>query len=99
MISRQLGDQLLILQGTAVGAGGIDDSSIVFKINKDGTGYAVLRYFDRGSADGVEPSGTLIEGSDGALCGTTFLGGSSGNGMVFRPARDDLRPPVVVPII
>jgi len=51
MISRQLGDQLLILQGTAVGAGGMDDSGIVLTINKDGTGYAVLRYFDRGSAD------------------------------------------------
>src|SRR6266849_8889122 len=41
--------------------------------------------------DGVEPSGTLIEGSDGALCGTTFWGGSSGNGIVFRLALDDLK--------
>ncbi len=89
MISRQLGDQLLILQGTAEGAGGMDDSGIVFTMNEDGTGYAVLRYFDRGSAGGVEPSGTLIEGSDGAFCGTTFWGDSRGNGMVFRLARDD----------
>jgi hypothetical protein len=51
MISRQLGDQLLILQARAVGAGGIDDSGIVFTINKDGTGSAVLRYFNRSSAE------------------------------------------------
>ena len=43
------------LYGTT-GAGGTDESGIVFTMNKDGTGYAVLRYFAGGS--GVESTRT-----------------------------------------
>jgi hypothetical protein len=40
----------------------------VFKLNKDGTGYAVLHSFD--GEDRSSPSG-LVQGRDGALYGTT----------------------------
>ncbi|WP_109831016.1 choice-of-anchor tandem repeat GloVer-containing protein [Reichenbachiella versicolor] len=33
--------------------------------------------------DGEDPSGALIEGSDGLLYGTTFSGGNSDNGVIF----------------
>ena len=49
------------LYGTAEG-GGINESGIVFMVNKDGTGYTVLKYFDGGSGEGMDPRGGLIEG-------------------------------------
>jgi len=35
-------------------------------------------------ADGVFPEGELIQGTDGALYGTTFLGGTHDGGTVFK---------------
>jgi len=74
---------------------------LVFKLNKDGSGSAVLHVFlglDKGG-DGKEPQG-LIEASDGVLYGTTRNGGSPGgvlalaglssvgNGTVFKLNKD-----------
>jgi uncharacterized repeat protein (TIGR03803 family) len=75
------------LYGTAV-AGGTDESGIVFTMNQDGTVYRVLRYFVGGTGDGKGPNGTLIEGSDGALYGTTVFGGSNNRGTVFTLNKD-----------
>ena len=75
------------LYGTAV-AGGIDQSGIVFTMNKDGTGYSVLRYFTGGNGDGKDPQGTLIEGTGGALYGTTLFGGTSDQGTVYTLNKD-----------
>jgi uncharacterized repeat protein (TIGR03803 family) len=72
----------------------------VFKVNKDGSGYAVLHRFTGGDADGIEPWGGLVEGLDGALYGTTLSGGRitrvsdplnmpiGGAGTVFRLNKD-----------
>ena len=49
-----------------------------------------LHAFD--GTDGVRATGTLIQGSDGALYGTTAQGGASGQGTVFRYSLADAVP-------
>ncbi|MBU6399913.1 MAG: putative Ig domain-containing protein, partial [Verrucomicrobia bacterium] len=72
------------LYGTTAGGGSYSDGTI-FKLNKDGTGYTVLYSFGSVVGDGVEPYyGRLVQGSDGALYGTTMSGGSNGGGTVFK---------------
>ena len=83
-------------------AGGGKGEGLVFKLKPDGTGFEVLHHFTGcllGGADGSQPQG-LIEGSDGALYGTTRSGGVTGgvlaqygldvtgNGTVFKVNRD-----------
>ena len=52
-----------------------DGLGTVFKLAKDGGGYAVLRSFTSTGEDGSRPNG-LMEGSDGVLYGTTEFGGT-----------------------
>ena len=59
--------------------GGQDGSGTVFKINPDGSGYAVLHSFTN-SPDGASPYASLVEGSDGMLYGTTYYGGTTNQG-------------------
>ena len=60
----------------------------VFKINTDGTGYQILwNFLGYQNGDGENPESGLIEGSDGALYGTTFFGGAA-IGTVFRLSKD-----------
>jgi uncharacterized repeat protein (TIGR03803 family) len=54
----------------ATDAGGGLGSGILFKLNKDGSGFKVLHAFD-GWAEG-RVDGSLIKGADGALYGTTL---------------------------
>src|SRR6266581_1322843 len=61
---------------------GINDAGTVFKLNKDGSGYTVLRRFS-GSGDGSYPL-SLVQGSDGSLYGTTYYGGGLNLGTAFR---------------
>ena len=83
-------------------AGGGKGEGLVFKLKPDGTGFEVLHHFSGcllGGADGSQPQG-LLEGSDGALYGTTRSGGvtggllaqygmdATGNGTVFKVNRD-----------
>jgi len=69
------------LYGTTT-AGGADNAGTVFALNRDGTGYTLLKSFL--GTDGQNPLGTLAGGaSDGALYGVTALGGSSNLGTVF----------------
>ena len=75
------------LYGTNQG-GGVSNEGTVFKIAKDGSGFALLKSFDCGTTDGCVPSDSLIEGSDGNLYGTNQLGGASNEGTVFKIARD-----------
>ncbi|MGA3008462.1 MAG: choice-of-anchor tandem repeat GloVer-containing protein, partial [Opitutaceae bacterium] len=70
------------LYGTASGGGGTYNDGAVFVVNPDGTGYSILYSFTGGS-DGADPQGSLIQGTDGRLYGTTNLGGANGDGAVF----------------
>ena len=62
------------LYGTTT-QGGSDNRGTVFKLRKDGSSYLVLHSFSATGMDGDEPWGALVEGTGGALYGTTRAGG------------------------
>ena len=65
----------------------------IFKVKKDGSGYAVLRSF-AGSVDGSSPWAGLLKGSDGIFYGTTQYGGAADAGCVFAFTTAAIRPRV-----
>jgi uncharacterized repeat protein (TIGR03803 family) len=68
------------LYGTT-SAGGKSGNGTVFKLNTDGTGYAILCNFSN-TPDGASPQASLcLNGS--LLYGTTANGGSAGDGTIF----------------
>lgn len=69
------------LYGTA--AGGSNFSGTVFKLNPDGTGFAILKDFDS-LITGRGPTGTLVLAADGRLYGTAGSGGTYGYGTAFK---------------
>ncbi|MDB6052748.1 MAG: hypothetical protein JWN25_271, partial [Verrucomicrobiales bacterium] len=74
-----------ILYGTTY-AGGTNDAGCVFKLNKDGTQYSVLR--NLGGTAGSQPHGGIIEGSDGYIYGVTYTGGANSvGGTVFKLSK------------
>lgn len=75
------------LYGTCA-VGGINDGGTVFKVNTNGSDYTVLLSFTGVGTNGGDPEAALIQGSDGALYGTTLSGGPSGGGTVFRLNTD-----------
>jgi uncharacterized repeat protein (TIGR03803 family) len=70
--------------------GGNFGYGVLFRIEKDGSGYQILRHFAwNAPGDGRNPNGTLVRGGDGFLYGTTEHGGLGGNvGTVFRIGED-----------
>jgi uncharacterized repeat protein (TIGR03803 family) len=63
--------------------GGANNNGTIFKINPDGSGYALLHSFSEGAGDGKYPHGSLIA-SGGALFGMTSGGGASDIGTIFK---------------
>ena len=63
-------------QGGAVGAG------VVFKMTA--AGQETVKYSFKGGADGSQPNAGVIADSAGNLYGTTFNGGTSGYGAVYK---------------
>lgn len=71
-----------ILYGTTE-AGGSTGGGTIFKLNQDGTGFAVLAQF--GSATGTNPVAQVLQGGDGALYGTCLAGGATAtNGTLWK---------------
>ncbi|HUB67519.1 MAG TPA: choice-of-anchor tandem repeat GloVer-containing protein, partial [Candidatus Methylacidiphilales bacterium] len=70
--------------GTTYEGGAANDGTI-FKITPQGT-VTILHNFGDGSVpnDGGEPIASLVQGSDGNFYGTTYGGGASGDGTVFK---------------
>lgn len=68
------------------GTGGGDTWGLLFKMNADGTGFSVLKDF--GAPDGSLLLTTVTEASDGALYGSTYLGGGSGKGTLYKVNKD-----------
>ncbi len=67
--------------------GGTSNCGTIFKIKKDGSGYAVLHSFAGGDSDGADPYGSLIViGS--TLYGMTSGGGTSDYGTIFKIKTD-----------
>jgi uncharacterized repeat protein (TIGR03803 family) len=76
-------------RGTLVGTtfhGGVNGSGAIFKIHMDGSGLEALHSF--AESDGSYPAAGLLKAADGALYGTTYLGGAYGDGTIFRLAPD-----------
>jgi uncharacterized repeat protein (TIGR03803 family) len=69
------------LYGTT-STGGASGIGTVFKISAEGT-ETVLHSFSSGT-DGANPQGSLLRDAAGDLYGTTFGGGASGAGTVFK---------------
>jgi len=63
-------------------SGGTSGLGTLFRINLDGTGFAVVHNFVGGASDGANPRGVLTL-SNNTLYGTTEAGGSAGKGTVF----------------
>jgi uncharacterized repeat protein (TIGR03803 family) len=81
---------LLLLSNTLYGTtfyGGTDFAGTVFKMNTDGSGFAVLHSFDY--TDGAGPADGLTLYSN-ALYGTTAGGGSDEDGTIFKINLSDL---------
>jgi uncharacterized repeat protein (TIGR03803 family) len=76
-----------VLYGTAF-YGGLSGLGSIFKINKNGAGFAVIHDFTGAIDDGANPAGALIQGADGALYGTTTGGGTAYLGVVFKMNLD-----------
>jgi uncharacterized repeat protein (TIGR03803 family) len=72
------------LYGTT-GYGGQYGYGVVFRVKTNGTGYAVLHSFG-GLGDGRSPGFPLVLDGAGFLYGTTYQGGTSGDGTVFKLA-------------
>ena len=68
--------------------GGRNNLGTVFRMNQNGSGYVVLYNFTGATGDAGSPAAGLIEGGDGSLYGTTWAGGSAGNGTVFKLNKD-----------
>jgi uncharacterized repeat protein (TIGR03803 family) len=76
--------------GTTYDGGNVQsffNQGTIFSISPSGT-YSTLYMFDNvhGITDGVNPYAGLIQGKDGAFYGTTYFGGTSNAGTVFKYA-------------
>ena len=69
------------LYGTA-SIGGTAGNGIIFSMNADGTTFTKLHEFT--DAEGYQPSGKLLEASDGKLYGACRHGGANGLGSLYR---------------
>jgi hypothetical protein len=64
-------------------SGGNANDGTLFCLYKDGSGYRELKIFDMWDVAGASPN-ELLQGSDGALYGTTAKGGDMSAGNIFK---------------
>jgi uncharacterized repeat protein (TIGR03803 family) len=69
------------LYGTTL-RGGDNDKGAIFRIALDGSNFSIIHHFN--GANGENPEGQLIVGSDGELYGTTLQGGASNRGAIYK---------------
>ena len=82
-----LGSPEGILDGDDGTLYGTTRSGLLFKLKKDGSGFAVLHSFPGTAGDGQSPN-DLVQASDGLLYGTTSSGGKDGGGILFKVTKD-----------
>jgi uncharacterized repeat protein (TIGR03803 family) len=68
--------------GTTSTGGSTNGDGTVFKISTTGALTTLYRF--TGGDDGGGPEAALVQGSDGNFYGTTALGGTNGDGTIFR---------------
>jgi uncharacterized repeat protein (TIGR03803 family) len=69
--------------GTTDGGGGPFNSGTIFKMTPSSI-VTTLRAFTGGTTDGADPEAALIQATDGNFYGTTYWGGPSNAGTVFK---------------
>ena len=69
-------------------SGGASDQGTVFRLGTDGSGFTILHSFAGGAGDGASAGGGLFADGIGNLYGTTWWGGASNLGTVFRINAD-----------
>lgn len=62
--------------------GGADGNGIVYSVNATGAGFTKLHEFT--DAEGYNPAGKLLEGSDGKIYGVCNIGGPTNTGCIYR---------------
>jgi uncharacterized repeat protein (TIGR03803 family) len=62
-------------------SGGVNNNGIIFQITSSGA-FTPVYYFN-GTVDGSQPRAALIVATNNLFYGTTFAGGSSGDGVIF----------------
>ena len=72
--------------GGDLSCGSGDGCGTVFQISPAGN--ETVLYSFTGGSDGVDPVGGLVRDAAGNLYGTTWFGGTSGNGIVFKIEAD-----------
>jgi uncharacterized repeat protein (TIGR03803 family) len=74
------------LYGTTYQGGAYNNAGTVFKITPQGALTTLYNFCSKANcADGANPLGSLVQGSDGNFYGTTYAGGNStNNGTVFK---------------
>ncbi|MGE5717051.1 MAG: choice-of-anchor tandem repeat GloVer-containing protein [Acidobacteriota bacterium] len=75
------------LYGGAEG-GGPADMGLVYRMGRDGSGFAVLHGFVGGRGDGARPRGPIVVDALGRLYGATSNGGWEDAGVLFRCRSD-----------
>lgn len=84
-------DQAGNLYGTAWGGGNTGGACFntgcgtVFKMTRHGSNWTVVPLYKFSGPDGSNPMARVIIAPDGTLYGTTYYGGASNSGVVFRP--------------
>lgn len=64
------------------GKGGTANEGTVFQLTKKGV-LKIIYSFAANGTDGMNPSGAVLQAVDGKLYGTTYWGGTSGQGTIF----------------
>lgn len=77
-----------MLYGTTYGGGATNNAGTVYRLNKDGSAFQIIHSFTGVGADGRHPCGNLLEGTDGAIYGTTERGGTNDQGTLFSLDKD-----------
>jgi uncharacterized repeat protein (TIGR03803 family) len=86
------------LYGTTRG-GGAKDAGTVFRVNKDGAGYTILKSFSNLPGDGTGPAGGLVQNAGGWLYGTTAFATGVGGGAAFLGGAVFLLSPIPMAIL
>lgn len=74
------------LYGGIGGCNGYCGYGLLYRVNKDGSGFQVVHEFcsETNCTDGSAGYGALLTGTDGNLYGTTYYGGTGGDGTLFQ---------------
>ncbi|HEV7403164.1 MAG TPA: choice-of-anchor tandem repeat GloVer-containing protein [Chthoniobacteraceae bacterium] len=68
--------------------GGVHGNGTIFVVTPAGALTVLHPFGTDHAAEGYDPEGALLKGTDGAFYGTTHFGGANGTGIIFKLATD-----------